>query len=75
MMKLVSVRVDEETLAEARKLKINISEIMRDSLKKEIERKNEKELLESLSRIHSILKNVDRNQLLNDLRKDRDERR
>lgn len=74
-MKLVSVRVDEETLAEARKLKINISEIMRDSLKKEIERKNEKELLESLSRIHSILKNVDRNQLLNDLRKDRDERR
>ncbi|MCL5802537.1 MAG: type II toxin-antitoxin system CcdA family antitoxin [Candidatus Thermoplasmatota archaeon] len=75
MMKLVSVRVDEETLAEARKLKINISEIMRDSLKKEIERKNEKELLESLSRIHSILKNVDRNQLLNDLRKYRDERR
>ncbi|MHB1471678.1 MAG: type II toxin-antitoxin system CcdA family antitoxin [Thermoplasmataceae archaeon] len=75
MMKLVSVRVDEETLAEARKLKINISEIMRDSLKKEIERKNEKELLESLSRIHNILKNVDRNQLLNDLRKDRDERR
>ncbi|MHB1650114.1 MAG: type II toxin-antitoxin system CcdA family antitoxin [Thermoplasmataceae archaeon] len=74
-MKLVSVRVDEETLAEARKLKINISEIMRDSLKKEIERKNEKELLESLSRIHNILKNVDRNQLLNDLRKDRDERR
>lgn len=74
-MKLVSVRVDEETLAEARKLKINISEIMRDSLKKEIERKNEKELLESLSRIHSILKNVDRNQLLNDLRKYRDERR
>ena len=75
MTKLVSVRVDEETLAEARKLKINISEIMRDSLKKEIERKNEKELLESLSKIHSILKNVDRNQLLNDLRKDRDERR
>ena len=75
MMKLVSVRVDEETLAEARKLKINISEIMRDSLKKEIERKNEKELLESLSRIHNILKNVDRNQLLNDLRKYRDERR
>ncbi|MHB8361978.1 MAG: type II toxin-antitoxin system CcdA family antitoxin [Thermoplasmataceae archaeon] len=75
MTKLVSVRVDEETLAEAKKLKINISEIMRDSLKNEIERKNEKDLLESLSKIHNILKNVDRNQLLNDLRKDRDERR
>ncbi|MHB8372829.1 MAG: type II toxin-antitoxin system CcdA family antitoxin [Thermoplasmataceae archaeon] len=75
MTKLVSVRVDEETLAEAKKLKINISEIMRDSLKNEIERKNEKDLLESLSKIHNILKNVDRNQLLSELRKDRDERR
>ncbi|MHB1493774.1 MAG: type II toxin-antitoxin system CcdA family antitoxin [Thermoplasmataceae archaeon] len=75
MTRLVSIRVDEGTLAEAKKLKINISEIVRKSLKNEIERRNEEELLESLSKIHNILENVDRNQLLNDLRKDRDERR
>ncbi|EQB65350.1 MAG: hypothetical protein AMDU2_EPLC00011G0036 [Thermoplasmatales archaeon E-plasma] len=74
MTRLVSIRLDEETLAEAKKLKINISEIVRKSLKNEIERRNEEELLESLSKIHNILENVDRNQLLNDLRKDRDER-
>ena len=74
MTKLVSIRVDEQMLAEAKRLKINYSEVMRESLKKEIERRNDKDFLESLSRIHEILKNVDRNQLLSDLRKDRDQR-
>ena len=75
MTRLVSIRVDEQILAEARRLKINYSEVMRESLKKEIERRNDKDFLESLSKIHRILKNVDRNQLLSDLRKDRDQRR
>ncbi len=75
MTRLVSIRVDELTLAEAKRLKINYSEVMRESLKKEIERRNDKDLLESLSKIHRILKNVDRDQLLSDLRKDRDQRR
>ena len=42
MTKLVSIRVDEQTLAEAKRLKINYSEVMRESLKNEIERRNEK---------------------------------
>lgn len=75
MTKLVSVRIDEQTLIEAKRLKINFSEIMRESLKSEIEKRNEKDLLESLSKIHKILKDVDRNQLLEELREDRDERR
>ncbi len=75
MTRLVSIRVDELTLAEAKRLKINYSEVMRESLKKEIERRNDKDLLESLSKIHRILKNVDRDQLLSDLRKDKDQRR
>ena len=69
MTKLVSIRVDEQTMAEAKRLKINYSEIMRESLKKEIERRNEKDFLESLSKIHRMLKNVDPEQLLSDLRK------
>jgi len=75
MTKLVSVRIDEQTLFEAKKLKINLSEIMRESLKNEIEKRNEKDLLESLSKIRKILKDVDKNQLLDELREDRDERR
>ncbi|MHB8548928.1 MAG: type II toxin-antitoxin system CcdA family antitoxin [Thermoplasmataceae archaeon] len=75
MTKLVSVRVDEKTLAEAKRLKINFSEVMRESLESEIERRNERDFLESLSKIRKLLKSVDRNQLLEDLRKDRDERR
>ncbi len=75
MTKLVSIRVDERILAEAKRLKINYSEVMRESLKNEIERRNDKEFLESLSRIHRMLKNVDPDQFLSDLRKDRDQRR
>jgi hypothetical protein len=74
MTKLVSIRVDEKTLAEAKRLKINFSEVMRESLKNEIERRNDKDLLESISKIHKILKKVDINQILSDLREDRDQR-
>ncbi|MFG1450071.1 MAG: type II toxin-antitoxin system CcdA family antitoxin [Thermoplasmataceae archaeon] len=74
MTKLVSIRVDEQMLAEAKRLKINYSEVMRESLKNEIERRNDKEFLESISKIHRMLKNVDRNQILADLREDRNQR-
>ena len=74
MTKLVSIRVDEQMLAEAKRLKINYSEVMRESLKNEIERRNDKEFLESVSKIHRMLKNVDRNQILADLREDRNQR-
>ena len=74
MTKLVSIRVDEQTLAEAKRLKINYSEVMRESLKNEIERRNDKDFLESLSKINRILKKVDLNQILSDLREDRGQR-
>ena len=74
MTKLVSIRVDEQTLAEAKRLNINFSEVMRESLKMEIERRNDKDFLESISKIHRMLKNVDRKQILADLREDRDQR-
>jgi post-segregation antitoxin (ccd killing protein) len=74
MSKMVSIRIDEETLSEAKKLNINISKVLRELLKKEIERRKNIEMLESLSEIQKILKNVDRKRLLEDLRGDRDER-
>ncbi len=48
---------------------------MRESLKKEIESRNEKDFLDSLSKIHRMLKNVSHEQLLSDLRKDRNQSR
>ncbi len=74
MSKMVSIRIDEETLSKAKKLNINLSKILRELLKKEIEKRENIEMLESLSKIQEILKNVDKNQLLEDLRKDRNER-
>ena len=75
MARLVSIRVDERTLAEAKRLGINYSEVMRELLKNEIERRNDKDFLESIYKIHRMLKDVDRDQLLSDLRKDRGQRR
>ena len=37
--------MDEQILAEAKRLRINYSEVMRESLKNEIERRNDKDLL------------------------------
>ncbi len=75
MTKLVSIRVDEQTFEEAKRLKINFSEVMRESLQNEIEKRKTKDTLETLSKIHRMLKNVDREQIVSDLRKDRDQRR
>ncbi|HLH86080.1 MAG TPA: type II toxin-antitoxin system CcdA family antitoxin [Thermoplasmataceae archaeon] len=74
MTKLVSIRVDEQTLTEAKKLKINYSAVMREALRREIERIKDKDFLDSLFKIHKMLKDVDLNQLLADLREDRDRR-
>ncbi len=75
MAKFVSISVDEQTMAEAKRLKINYSDNMRESLMKEIESRNEKDFLDSLSKIHRMLKNVAHEQLLSDLRKDRNQSR
>lgn len=40
-----------------------------------IPKKRDKELVKSLARIHRMLMNADRNKILEELRKDRDERR
>lgn len=75
MAKLVSISADEQTMAESKRLKINYSDIMRESLKKEIESRNEKDFLDSLSKILRMLKNVAHEQLLSDLRKEWNQRR
>jgi antitoxin CcdA len=75
MSRMVSIRIDEETISEAKKLNINISKVLRELLKQEIKKRKNIEILKSLSEIQNILKNVDKKQLIEDLRGDRDERK
>ena len=74
MTKLLSVRIDEHLLEESKRLKINCSEVVRAALKEEIKKRRDEELAGSVSRIHQLLKGVDMEQLVLEIRKDREKR-
>lgn len=74
MTRLLSVRIDEHLLEESRRLKINCSEVVRAALKEEIKKRRDEELAGSVSRIHQLLKGVDMEQLVPEIRKDREKR-
>ncbi len=74
MTKLLSVRIDESILEESKRLKINYSEVIRAALKEEIKKRRDEELAGSISRIHQLLKGVDMEQLVLEIRKDREGR-
>ena len=74
MTKLLSVRIDENLLEESKRLKINYSEVIRAALKEEIKKRRDEELAGSISRIRQLLKGVDMEQLVLEIRKDREGR-
>lgn len=74
MTRLLSVRIEEHLLEESKRLKINYSEVVRAALKEEIKKRRDKELEGSISRIRHLLKGVDMEQLVLEIRKDREER-
>ena len=74
MTKLLSVRIDESILEESKRLKINYSEVIRAALKEEIKKRRDEELAGSISRIRQLLKGVDMEQLVLEIRKDREGR-
>ena len=74
MTRLLSVMIDEHLLEESRRLKINCSEVVRAALKEEIRKRRDEELAGSVSRIHQLLKGVDMEQLVLEIRKDREKR-
>lgn len=74
MTKLLSVRIDESLLEESKRLNINYSEVVRAALKEEIKKRRDKELCDRISRIHQLLKGVDMERLVLEIRKDREKR-
>ena len=70
---VISARVSEEAMEYLKKRKVNISEIVRQSLIREMETRKAKESLEALDRIGNTLRKINRKELLKSIREDRDE--
>ncbi len=70
----VSAKVRRELWEEAKRLGINISELIRRSLEEEIRRRRLEMLEESLRRKRDILDKIDINEVVKVIRRDREAR-
>ena len=68
----VSTKVRKELRDEAKKLGINISEVLRRALEEEIKRRKIKLLKKKLENLKNALDKIDINRIVNHIRKDRD---
>ncbi len=70
----VSAKVRRELLEEARRLNINVSELIRRALEEEVRQRKLIKLEERLRRKHSILAKIDVNEIVRLIREDRETR-
>ena len=70
----VSAKVRRELLEEARRLNINVSELIRRALEEEVRRRKLMMLEERLRRKHSILAKIDVDEVVKLIRRDRETR-
>jgi len=70
----VSAKVRRELLEEARQLNINVSELIRRALEKEVRRRKLMRLEERLRKKHSILTKIDVDEVVKLIRRDRETR-
>ncbi len=70
----VSTKVKRELLEEARGLGINVSEVMRRALEKEVRRRRLLRLEERLGTKKAILEKIDLEEVVELIRRDRDSR-
>jgi len=68
----VSTKVRKELRDEAKKLGINISEVLRRALEEEIKRRKIKLLKKKLENLKNALDKIDINRVVNHIREDRD---
>jgi len=68
----VSTKVRKELRDEAKKLGINISEVLRRALEEEIKRRKIKLLKKKLENLKNALDKIDINRIVNHIREDRD---
>jgi len=70
----VSTKIRRELLEEAKRLGINVSELLRRALEEEIRRHRLISLEESLKRMHNVLNKIDVNEVVELIREDRETR-
>lgn len=71
----VSAKVKRDLLEEARRLKINVSEVIRRALEEEVRHRRLEELEKRLKRKHDILAKIDVEEIVGLIREDREEER
>ncbi len=72
--RVLSIRIKEELLVEARKLGINIRETIEEALKREIEEQRRKQLEKAISEGLESLKEVDEKEWIRTIKEIRHER-
>jgi len=68
----VSTKVRRELLEEARRLGINVSELLRRALEEEVRRRRLMSLEESLKKMRHVLDKIDVNEVVELIREDRE---
>ena len=74
MKSITSVRVEKELLEEAKKYGIVVSKVLEDALREIIEEKRKEELKERAKKISEILKKMDINDVVKEIREMREAR-
>jgi len=70
----VSTKIRRELLEEAKRLGINISELLRRALEEELRRHRLMSLEERLKKMHNVLSKIDVNEVVELIREDRETR-
>jgi post-segregation antitoxin (ccd killing protein) len=71
MTEMVTVRIDEQTKRKIKRYGIPVSQVARDAILREIERKEREQTLRAVKRMKEILKKVDINRVVKEIREDR----
>lgn len=74
MSEMVTVRVDGETKRKIKRYAIPVSQVARDAILREIERREHEQALQAVKRMKQILKKVDMNRVVREIREDRTNR-
>jgi len=70
----VSTKIRRELLEEAKRLGINVSELLRRTLEEEIRRRRLMSLEENLKEMHNVLSKIDVSEVVELIREDRETR-
>ena len=74
MTGIVTVRVDDDTKRKIKKYSIQVSQVARAALRREIERRENEEAMQALRRMKEILGKVDVKRVAEGIREDREAR-